>query len=147
VDNEEETWGTCSDTRSGKVQISLSYCTCRHALLVTVHRAMNLLDSNGFSDPFVKLALVEYTDNHRQQRFLDYSIARATAKKLDGKKAVGCSSQNTNIKGKILCPEWNEEFAFTTHLMELKKLTLYLSVWNKDFGKSNEYLGTPPCYY
>jgi len=108
---------------------------------------MNLLDSNGFSDPFVKLALVEYTDNHRQQRFLDYSVARATAKKLDGKKAVSCSSQNTNIKGKILSPEWNEEFAFTTHLMELKKLTLYLSVWNKDFGKSNEYLGTPPCYY
>ncbi|EZA56948.1 hypothetical protein DMN91_000764 [Ooceraea biroi] len=143
VDNEEETWGTCSSGR-GQIQISLSYCTRRRALLVTVHRCTNLLpmDSNGFSDPFVKLALVEdATDNHRQQRFLDYSVARATAKKLTGKKAAGRSSQSTSTKRKTLNPEWNEEFAFATRLTELMKLTLCLSVWDKDFGKSNDYLG------
>lgn len=143
VDNEEETWGMCSSGR-GQIQISLSYCTRRRALLVTVHRATNLLpmDSNGFSDPFVKLALVEdATDNHRQQRFLDYSAARATAKRLTGKKTAGRSSQSTSIKRKTLNPEWNEEFAFATRLTELMKLTLCLSVWDKDFGKSNDYLG------
>ncbi|KYN41143.1 Double C2-like domain-containing protein beta [Trachymyrmex septentrionalis] len=117
VDNEEETWGICSSGR-GQIQISLSYCTRRRALLVTVHRATNLLpmDSNGFSDPFVKLALVEdATDNHRQQR--------------------------TSIKRKTLNPEWNEEFVFATRLTELMKLTLCLTVWDKDFGKSNDYLG------
>ncbi|KYQ60372.1 Double C2-like domain-containing protein beta [Trachymyrmex zeteki] len=113
----KETWGMCSSGR-GKIQISLSYCTRRRALLVTVHRATNLLpmDSNGFSDPFVKLALVEdATDNHRQQR--------------------------TSIKRKTLNPEWNEEFVFATRLTELMKLTLCLTVWDKDFGKSNDYLG------
>ncbi|XP_029158179.1 rabphilin-3A isoform X2 [Nylanderia fulva] len=141
VDNEEEIWGICSSGR-GQIQISLNYCTHRHALLVTIHRATNLLpmDSNGFSDPFVKLALVENaTDNHRQQRFLNYSTARATAKKL--KKATGRNSQNTSIRRKTLNPEWNEEFAFATRLTELMKLTLCLSVWDKDFGKSNDYLG------
>ncbi|XP_039313455.1 uncharacterized protein LOC105207601 isoform X1 [Solenopsis invicta] len=143
VDNEEETWGMCSSGR-GQIQISLSYCTRRRALLVTVHRATNLLpmDSNGFSDPFVKLALVEdATDNHRQQRFLDYSAARATAKKLTGKKTASRGSQSTSIKRKTLNPEWNEEFVFATRLTELMKLTLCLSVWDKDFGKSNDYLG------
>ncbi|XP_018054000.1 PREDICTED: rabphilin-3A [Atta colombica] len=143
VDNEEETWGMCSSGR-GQIQISLSYCTRRRALLVTVHRATNLLpmDSNGFSDPFVKLALVEdATDNHRQQRFLDYSAARATAKKLTGRKTAGRGSQSTSIKRKTLNPEWNEEFVFATRLTELMKLTLCLTVWDKDFGKSNDYLG------
>ncbi|XP_011268185.1 rabphilin-3A isoform X1 [Camponotus floridanus] len=141
VDNEEEIWGMCSSGR-GQIQISLSYCTRRRALLVTVHRATNLLpmDNNGFSDPFVKLALVEdATDNHRQQRFLDFSTARATAKKL--KKTAGRNSQSTSIKRKTLNPEWNEEFVFATRLTELMKLTLCLSVWDKDFGKSNDYLG------
>ncbi|KAG5324861.1 DOC2B protein, partial [Pseudoatta argentina] len=144
VDNEEETWGMCSSGR-GQIQISLSYCTRRRALLVTVHSATNLLpmDSNGFSDPFVKLALVEdATDNHRQQRFLDYSATRATAKKLTRRKTAGRGSQSTSIKRKTLNPEWNEEFVFATRLTELMKLTLCLTVWDKDFGKSNDYLGT-----
>lgn len=147
VDNEEEIWGMCSSGR-GQIQISLSYCTRRRALLVTIHRAMNLLpmDNNGFSDPFVKLALVEdATDNHRQQRFLDYSsTARATARKL--KKTAGRNSQSTSIKRKTLNPEWNEEFVFATRLTELMKLTLCLSVWDKDFGKSNDYLGSMSHY-
>lgn len=146
VDNEEEIWGICSSVR-GQIQISLNYCTRRRALLVTIHRATNLLpmDSNGFSDPFVKLALVENaTDNHRQQRFLNYSTARATAKKL--KKAASRNSQSTSIKRKTLNPEWNEEFVFATRLTELMKLTLCLSVWDKDFGKSNDYLGTISYY-
>ncbi|XP_076640120.1 rabphilin-3A [Colletes latitarsis] len=141
VDNEEASWGVFSSGR-GEIQVSLSYCTRRRALMVTVHRATNLLpmDNNGFSDPFVKLCLIEnMTNNHK--RVFDYSIARITARKLVSKKIVGRNSQNTTVKWKTLNPEWSEEFIFTTRLTDLMKLTLYLTVWDKDFGKSNDYLG------
>lgn len=123
--------------------MSLSYCTRRRALMVTVHRATNLLpmDSNGFSDPFVKLCLIENATNNHRQRIFDYSIARITAKKLVSKKITGRNSQSTTIKWKTLNPEWNEEFAFATRLTDLMKFTLCLTVWDKDFGKSNDYLG------
>lgn len=136
VDNEEAAWGVFSSGR-GQIQVSLSYCTRRRALTVTIHRARNLLpmDNNGFSDPFVKLCLIEnMANNHRQRVFV-------TAKKLVSKKATGRNVQSTTIKWKTLNPEWNEEFAFATRLTDLMKLTLCLTVWDKDFGKSNDYLG------
>lgn len=111
--------------------------------MVTVHRATNLLsmDSNGFSDPFVKLCLIENVTNNHRQRVFDYSITRITARKLMSKKVASRNSHSTTIKWKTLNPEWNEEFAFTTRLTDLMKLTLCLTVWDKDFGKSNDYLG------
>ncbi|XP_054003082.1 uncharacterized protein LOC128889457 [Hylaeus anthracinus] len=142
VNNEEATWGVFSSGR-GEIQVSLNYCTRRRALLVTVHQATNLLpmDNNGFSDPFVKLCLIENVTNNHKKRVFDYSIARITARKLVSRKIVGRSSQNSTTKWKTLNPEWNEEFSFTTRLTDLMKLTLYLTVWDKDFGKSNDYLG------
>lgn len=117
--------------------------------MVIVHRATNLLpmDSNGFSDPFVKLCLIENVTNNHKQRVFDYSIARFTARKLVSKKIAGRNSQNTTIKWKTLNPEWNEEFIFTTRLTDLMKLTLYLTVWDKDFGKSNDYLGNVLIFF
>lgn len=99
------------------------------------------MDSNGFSDPFVKLCLIENVTNNHRQRVFDYSIARITAKKLVSKKTTNRNAQSTTIKWKTLNPEWNEEFAFATRLTDLMKFTLYLTVWDKDFGKSNDYLG------
>ncbi|KAG7205152.1 hypothetical protein KM043_005519 [Ampulex compressa] len=135
VDSEEITWGVYSTGR-GQIQISLSYCTRRRALTVTVHRAINLLpmDSNGFSDPFVKMCLLEDTMNNQRQQ-------RSAAKRLVIKKITGRNYQSTSIKWKTLNPEWNEEFVFVTRLTDLMRLTLCLSVWDKDFGKSNDYLG------
>ncbi|CAL7948960.1 unnamed protein product [Xylocopa violacea] len=142
VDNEEAAWGVFSSGR-GQIQVSLSYCTRRRALMVTVHQATNLLpmDSNGYSDPFVKLCLIENETNNHRQRVFDYSIARITAKKLVSKKIASRNAQSTTIKWKTLSPEWNEEFTFATRLTDLVKLTLCLTVWDKDFGKSNDYLG------
>lgn len=141
MDNEEAAWGVFSSGR-GQIQVSLSYCTRRRALIVTIHRA-NLLpmDSNGFSDPFVKLCLIENVTNNHRQRIFDYSIARITGKKLIPKKITSRNAQNTTIKWKTLNPEWNEEFTFTARLTDLMKLTLYLTIWDKDFGKNNDYLG------
>lgn len=148
MDNEEAAWGEFSSGR-GQIQVSLSYCTRRRALTVTIHRARNLLpmDSNGFSDPFVKLCLIENMANNHRQRVFDYSIARITAKKLVSKKATGRNVQSTTIKWKTLNPEWNEEFAFATRLTDLMKLTLCLTVWDKDFGKSNDYLGNALIFF
>ncbi|XP_076231530.1 rabphilin-3A [Calliopsis andreniformis] len=140
VDNEEAIWGGFSSGR-GEIQVSLCYCTKRRALVVTIQRATNLLsmDSNGFSDPFVKLCLIENVMNN-QERVLDHSIARAT-RKLISRKNTARNAQNTTIKWKTLNPEWNEEFAFDIRLTDLTKVTLCLTVWDKDFGKSNDYLG------
>nr|XP_033341825.1 synaptotagmin-like protein 4 [Megalopta genalis] len=142
VNNEEAAWGVFSSGR-GKIEVALSYCTRRRALMVMVQQAANLLpmDSNGFSDPFVKLCLIENVTNNQKQRVFDYSIARITGRKLMSKKIIGRNSQNTTIKWKTLNPKWNEEFIFTMRLTDLTKLALYITVWDKDFGKNNDYLG------
>lgn len=36
---------------------------------------------------------------------------------------------------------FNEEFQFETRPTELATQSLYITVWDKDYGKSNDYLG------
>lgn len=47
----------------------------------------------------------------------------------------------TNVKWKNLNPIFNEEFVFETKMTDLPQQTLVLTVWDKDYGKSNDYLG------
>lgn len=47
----------------------------------------------------------------------------------------------TSIKWKTLNPVFNEEFTFETRPNELTTQSLRLTVWDKDYGKSNDYLG------
>jgi hypothetical protein len=56
VEEEDEVWGNDMWTR-GQILVTLCYSTRRRALLVGIVRCINLqpMDSNGFSDPFVKL--------------------------------------------------------------------------------------------
>ncbi|XP_074040221.1 rabphilin isoform X2 [Leptinotarsa decemlineata] len=100
----------------GQILLSLCYNTKKRALLVTVVRCVNLLpmDNNGLSDPFVKLQL-KPDPNHKKHK--------------------------TSIKWKNLNPEFNEEFAFETRPTELTTQSLYVTVFDKDYGKSNDYLG------
>ncbi|KAK9874471.1 hypothetical protein WA026_002820 [Henosepilachna vigintioctopunctata] len=100
----------------GQILLSLCYSTKRRCLLVTVVRCANLLpmDNNGFSDPFVKLQLKP--DPHHKKH-------------------------KTTIKWKELNPTWNEEFAFETRPTELSTQSLFVTVYDKDYGKSNDYLG------
>ncbi|KAK9746657.1 C2 domain [Popillia japonica] len=100
----------------GQILISLCYSTKKRALLVTVVRCSNLLpmDNNGFSDPFVKLHL-RPDPYHKKYK--------------------------TSIKWKNLNPVFNEEFQFETRPTELATQSLYITVWDKDYGKSNDYLG------
>lgn len=47
----------------------------------------------------------------------------------------------TSVKWKNLNPEFHEEFAFETRPTELCTQSLYIVVYDKDYGKSNDYLG------
>ncbi|XP_033979241.1 rabphilin-3A [Trematomus bernacchii] len=101
----------------GRILVSLMYNSQLGRLMVGVVRCAHLaaMDSNGYSDPFVKLCL----------------------KPDMGKKA----KNKTQTKKKTLNPEFNEEFGYEIKHGELAKKTLDISVWDYDMGKSNDFIG------
>ncbi|KAK9532218.1 hypothetical protein VZT92_009615 [Zoarces viviparus] len=101
----------------GRILVSLTYSSQQGRLMVGVVRCAHLaaMDSNGYSDPFVKICL----------------------KPDMGKKA----KNKTQIKKKTLNPEFNEEFGYEIKHGELAKKTLDISVWDYDMGKSNDFIG------
>ncbi|CAL8326897.1 unnamed protein product [Boreogadus saida] len=108
--------GESSEER-GRVLVSLHYDSRQGRLVVGVVRCAHLaaMDSNGYSDPFVKVCL----------------------KPDMGKKA----KNKTQTKKKTLSPEYNEEFSYEIKHGELAKKTLDISVWDYDMGKSNDFIG------
>ncbi|XP_059486498.1 rabphilin-3A isoform X2 [Neocloeon triangulifer] len=100
----------------GRILIALNYVTKRKAITVGIIRCAGLLamDSNGTSDPFVKIQLKD--DPHRRKF-------------------------KTAIKWRNLNPEFCEHFTFEIKMGELSSKTLMFSVWDKDLGKSDDYLG------
>ncbi|XP_072515139.1 rabphilin-3A isoform X2 [Salminus brasiliensis] len=101
----------------GRILVSLTYNSQAGRLVVGIIRCAHLaaMDSNGYSDPFVKICL----------------------KPDMGKKA----KNKTQIKKKTLNPEFNEEFSYEIKHGELAKKTLDISVWDYDMGKSNDFIG------
>ncbi|CAL8352141.1 unnamed protein product [Boreogadus saida] len=101
----------------GRILVSLCYNTEKSCLLVGVIRCAHLaaMDSNGYSDPFVKIVLAPDM----------------------GKK----SKYKTTVKKKTLNPEFNEEFSYDVSLDHLAKKTLEISVWDYDLGMSNDFIG------
>uniref|UniRef100_A0A8C7LNS7 Rabphilin 3A homolog n=1 Tax=Oncorhynchus mykiss TaxID=8022 RepID=A0A8C7LNS7_ONCMY len=102
---------------TGRILVSLTYSTQQGRLIVGVVRCAHLaaMDSNGYSDPFVKIFL----------------------KPDMGKKA----KNKTQIKKKTLNPEFNEEFSYEIKHGELAKKSLDISVWDYDMGTSNDFIG------
>ncbi|TKS68177.1 Double C2-like domain-containing protein beta [Collichthys lucidus] len=101
----------------GRILVSLCYNTEKSCLLVGIIRCAHLaaMDSNGYSDPFVKIILQPDM----------------------GKK----SKYKTTVKKKTLNPEFNEEFSYDVSLDQLAKKTLEISVWDYDLGMSNDFIG------
>uniref|UniRef100_A0A3B4AX16 C2 domain-containing protein n=1 Tax=Periophthalmus magnuspinnatus TaxID=409849 RepID=A0A3B4AX16_9GOBI len=101
----------------GRILVSLMYNSQKSCLVVGVVRCAHLaaMDSNGYSDPFVKICL----------------------KPDMGKKA----KNKTQTKKKTLNPEFNEEFSYEIKHGELAKKSLDISVWDYDMGKSNDFIG------
>lgn len=148
MDQEERVWGEDMTNGRGVINVSLSYSTRRRALLVAINRAHDLLpmDSNGLSDPFVKLCLTKDLRGDEVKRPPMIQNSREISGRRHSKKSPivpKCTgvTHTTSVKWKTLNPEWNEEFAFETRLTDLTANALVLTVWDKDFGKSNDYLG------
>uniref|UniRef100_A0A8C6TC27 Rabphilin 3A homolog (mouse), b n=1 Tax=Neogobius melanostomus TaxID=47308 RepID=A0A8C6TC27_9GOBI len=114
----EEALNECDDSEErGRILVSLMYNSQKNCLVVGVIRCAHLaaMDTNGYSDPFVKVCL----------------------KPDMGKKA----KNKTQIKKKSLNPEFNEEFYYDIKHGELAKKILDISVWDYDMGKSNDFIG------
>lgn len=101
----------------GRIQLALNYASARNTLLVTVVRCSGLaaMDSNGYSDPYVKCYL-----------------------RPDPLKKT---KRRTAIKKKTLNPEYNETFRYEVKHSELAKKSLEISVWDHDIGTSNDFIG------
>ncbi|XP_061685507.1 double C2-like domains, delta isoform X2 [Syngnathoides biaculeatus] len=106
-----------AEEERGRILVSLCYMTEKSCLLVGIVRCAHLaaMDSNGYSDPFVKIVLQPDM----------------------GKK----SKYKTSVKKKTLNPEFNEEFSYDVTLDLLAKKTLEISVWDYDLGMSNDFIG------
>ncbi|XP_065814121.1 double C2-like domains, gamma [Labrus bergylta] len=106
-----------AEEERGRILVSLCYNTEKGCLLVGIIRCAHLaaMDSNGYSDPFVKIILQPDM----------------------GKK----SKNKTTVKKKTLNPEFNEEFSYEVTLDQLAKKTLEISVWDYDLGMSNDFIG------
>ncbi|CAL1567981.1 unnamed protein product [Knipowitschia caucasica] len=114
----EEDLNECEDSEErGRILVSLTYSSQKSCLLVGVVRCAHLaaMDSNGYSDPFVKICL---------------------------KPDMGKKGKNkTQTKKKTLNPEFNEEFSYEIKHGDLAKKSLDISVWDYDMGKSNDFIG------
>uniref|UniRef100_A0A8D8PPI8 Double C2-like domain-containing protein beta n=1 Tax=Cacopsylla melanoneura TaxID=428564 RepID=A0A8D8PPI8_9HEMI len=116
VPRQEEVWGEEECWQHGKIFLTLYFSTRKKALIVNIVKCVNLIpmDSNGFSDPYVKVTL---RPDPYKQKF------------------------KTSVKWKSLNPIFNEEFALETKINELSRQSLVVTVWDKDYGKSNDFLG------
>ncbi|KAL7675626.1 hypothetical protein ACOME3_001892 [Neoechinorhynchus agilis] len=102
----------------GAIQAVLTHCIKEQELHVKIVQAKGLLprDSNGLSDPYVKLYLLpgREKDNKRKTRYVP----------------------------RTLNPAWNEMFVFCNiHQDELQYKTLEISVWDYDRITKNDFIG------
>ncbi|KAM7394266.1 hypothetical protein PAMP_021079 [Pampus punctatissimus] len=115
-----------AEEERGRILVSLCYNTEKGCLLVGIIRCAHLaaMDSNGYSDPFVKIGIV-------------LNQCTCILQPDMGKK----SKYKTSVKKKTLNPEFNEEFSYEVTLDQLAKKTLEISVWDYDLGMSNDFIG------
>uniref|UniRef100_A0A9J2Q8X3 C2 domain-containing protein n=1 Tax=Ascaris lumbricoides TaxID=6252 RepID=A0A9J2Q8X3_ASCLU len=105
------------DGGRGKILVGLVYNVQQGSLFVTIKRCVELagMDSTGFSDPYVKVALIPVTSKAHRQK--------------------------TSIKKRTLNPEFNETLAFVVPFKDLPKKTLQIAVYDHDVGKQDDYIG------
>ncbi|VDK47352.1 unnamed protein product [Anisakis simplex] len=105
-----------SDER-GKILVGLVYSVQQGSLFVSIKRCVELvgMDSTGFSDPYVKVALIPLTSKTHRQK--------------------------TSTKKRTLNPEFNETLSFVVPFKDLPKKTLQIGVYDRDVGKQDDYIG------
>ncbi|XP_047738833.1 rabphilin-1 [Hyalella azteca] len=107
---------TSTGQELGRLLLSLRYTSARGALIVGIVRCAHLRarDKNGYSDPYVKVQLKP--DPHKRKL-------------------------KTAVKWKNLNPEFNSEFTFEVRRNELPKRQLDVRVYDKDVGRSDDFIG------
>ncbi|GFX21782.1 double C2-like domain-containing protein beta [Trichonephila clavipes] len=100
----------------GQILLALLYSDEHNALVVNIVRCVRLpsRENNGFPDPFVK---VQIKPDSMRRRF------------------------KTSMKKKTLNPEYNEQYAFEVEPGDMAKKTIEVTVWDKDYSKTDSYLG------
>ncbi|XP_069480051.1 synaptotagmin-8 isoform X2 [Ambystoma mexicanum] len=103
--------------RLGDICFSLRYVPSTSKLTVVILEAKKLkkMDSDGFSDPYVKVQLI-----------------------LNKKK---WKKKKTTVKKNTLSPYFNESFNFEVTFEEIQKVALVISVWDHDKVTKNEEIG------
>ncbi|CAM4773861.1 unnamed protein product [Rotaria magnacalcarata] len=104
----------------GKILISLLYSKMSSNFHVRILRGIQLLpmDFGQTSDPYCKLLLYPSTDTNSKWSF------------------------KTTVRKHTLQPDFNEEFVFPhIQLQELISRTLQITVYDKDMGKKDDYIG------
>lgn len=109
--------GASASVDRGRILLCLSYSTQKEELIVGIKKCAGLIamDSNGYSDPYVKIYLKSDKDKKTKRK--------------------------TKVKSKTLNPEFNETFSYPVKLADLSKMTLEVTVWDKDFGKKSDFIG------
>ena len=51
------------------------------------------------------------------------------------------SKNQTTVKWKSLNPDFHEQFVYQTSLSDLAKQSLYVTVWDREKGRQDEYIG------
>ncbi|OWF54364.1 Double C2-like domain-containing protein beta [Mizuhopecten yessoensis] len=99
----------------GKILLSLRYISAKQALTVGVVRCVELasMDSNGYSDPYVKLSYC-----YMESLFFH--------------QLIWCCNYHSG---------YLQDFLYEIKLPELAKKTLEITVWDKDIGKANDFIG------
>lgn len=115
--SEDELAEMTPDDSRGRIHVSLCYISKDHKLVVGIIRCANLIamDSNGYSDPYVKCYLLPDPSKKTKRR--------------------------TKMKKKNLNPEFNETFTYNIAHNELASKTLEITVWDYDVGTSNDFIG------
>ncbi|KAM4617758.1 synaptotagmin-8 isoform 1-T4 [Discoglossus pictus] len=109
--------GKNEQERLGDICFSLRYVPSTGKLTVVILEAkkLKMMDSDGFSDPYVKVQLA------------------LNKKKWKRKK--------TAVKKNTLDPYFNESFTFDVTLEQMKNVDLIISVWDHDKVNKNEQIG------
>uniref|UniRef100_A0A8C3P4Z5 Synaptotagmin 8 n=1 Tax=Cyanoderma ruficeps TaxID=181631 RepID=A0A8C3P4Z5_9PASS len=92
-----------------------SACTGKLTVLILEARQLKRMDSNGLSDPFVKVHLILNRRKWKKKR--------------------------TSVKKNTLSPYFNEVFVFEVPFSQIQNVDVVISVWDHDKVTKNELIG------
>eukprot|EP00095_Tigriopus_kingsejongensis_P007849 maker-scaffold62_size438377-snap-gene-2.12 protein:Tk07849 transcript:maker-scaffold62_size438377-snap-gene-2.12-mRNA-1 annotation:"double c2-like domain-containing protein beta-like" len=108
--------GLIVSSNVGQIEISLGFYAKSGTLKVTILQCLDLpaMDETGSASPFVQVVMHPVTKTSKHQ---------------------------TTVKWKSLNPDFHEQFVYSTTCHDLPKQSLYITVWNKEKGRADEYIG------